>query len=186
MLEHLINWDFTAFELVHLKWHTAFLDYVLPFLRNAYFWGPLYIFLAFFMVQNFGKQGGLWVLFLFITFVFSDFFSATLLKPIFHRIRPCVDPYWAEVHRRLVPNSYGFSFPSTHATNHFGLSMFIAITCGKFSKWVTAFAMLWAVSVAYAQVYVGVHYPLDVMAGAFIGIWLGYITGNYFNMRSPL
>jgi membrane-associated phospholipid phosphatase len=180
------NWDFLAFEYVHVKWHNAFLDTVLPFLRNQYFWAPVYIFLAIFMYEHFKQKGLNWILFFVLSFGVGDVISAKLLKPIFGRVRPCIDPYWAEVHRHIVPNSYGKSFPSTHATNHFALSMFIIVTCVHLNPKIKWGALLWASSVAYAQVYVGVHYPLDVLAGALLGIWVGYIMGNYFNAKYNL
>jgi undecaprenyl-diphosphatase len=93
---------------------------------------------------------------------------------------------WNGMHRHIVPDSHGFSFPSSHATNHFAMAMFIYITCSKFHSGIKYLAFFWAAAVAYAQVYVGVHYPIDVLAGATLGCWIGYLTGNYFNMRSEL
>ncbi len=164
----------------------AVLDFLLPFIRNPFFWAPLYLFLIIVMWEKFAKKGMLWVLFFTISFAIGDFFSTRLLKPLFMRVRPCSDAMWHDVFRHLVPNSSGPSFPSSHATNHFALAVFIIITCGHFHKSIKWLAIFWASLVAYAQVYVGVHYPLDVLGGALLGSWIGYTVGNYFNMRSAL
>lgn len=186
MIQKIVNWDYRVFENVHAHWHNAFFDFIFPYVRNPFFWSPLYLFLIVVMYENFGKKGMLWALFYLITFGLGDFFSAKLLKPLVHRLRPCIDPMWNGMHRHIVPDSHGFSFPSSHATNHFAMAMFIYITCSKFHSGIKYLVFFWAAAVAYAQVYVGVHYPIDVLAGATLGCWIGYLTGNYFNMRSEL
>jgi membrane-associated phospholipid phosphatase len=186
VLKKILKWDNVAFEWIHLKGQNTFLDFILPFIRNPYFWGPLYIFIAIFMYQTFGRKGLIWMLFFIITFAISDFVSASIIKPIIHRVRPCNDAFWISQIRHLVPRSHGFSFPSSHATNHFALAVFGIITCRSFFKQVVLFALIWASIIAYAQVYVGVHYPVDVLCGALLGTWAGYITGNYFNLRFKL
>ena len=69
----------------------------------------------------------------------------------------------------------------SHAANHFSISLFSAVTMGRYNKWVWPVAILWAMSVCYAQVYVGVHYPLDVTVGACIGVLAGVFTGKIYN-----
>jgi undecaprenyl-diphosphatase len=73
------------------------------------------------------------------------------------------------------------SFTSSHAANHFGMAMFIYTTFKtRFPKWPALF-FVWAFLISFAQVYVGVHYPLDITAGALIGILIGYLSGRSFN-----
>jgi undecaprenyl-diphosphatase len=77
----------------------------------------------------------------------------------------------------------GYSFISNHAANHFGMATFFFITMKPvFGKW-AALSLCWAALIAYAQVYVGVHFPSDVLAGALIGTGLGWLTGKLFNKR---
>ena len=97
------------------------------------------------------------------------------------RLRPCNDPINALHGRLLVECGSGYSFPSSHATNHFGMSLFLYFTFGSFFKWIKPVVILWAALVAYAQVYVGVHYPIDVVTGACIGSIIGYIVARLFN-----
>ncbi|MEY2901476.1 MAG: hypothetical protein RLY89_582, partial [Bacteroidota bacterium] len=88
--------------------------------------------------------------------------------------------------RLLLPNcGSGYSFTSSHATNHFAFAVFIFITMGQvLGKWKWAF-LFWAGSVAYAQVYVGVHYPIDVLVGGLLGTLIGFISANLFQQRFP-
>ncbi len=177
----ILYWDHIAWYYVNIQWRTPLLDFVMPFLRNQWFWVPLYLFLATFMPLKFSKKGAMWCLVFFISFVISDQISASLLKPVFHRLRPCNNPALADIIHIIVPCGSGYSFPSSHAANHFSIGIFSAVTLGKYYKWVWPVAILWAASVCYAQVYVGVHYPLDVTIGACIGTLTGIFTGKLYN-----
>jgi membrane-associated phospholipid phosphatase len=186
LLQQLLEWDFRAFEAIHIGNANRVFDALLPFVRNPFFWAPLYLFLLAYMYREYGKKGLNWVLFFFFCFVAGDFLSARVLKPLFHRTRPCIDSYWMEIHRHIVPDSVGYSFPSSHATNHFAMAIFIVLTIPHLQRTYKLLAIFWAALIAYSQVYVGVHYPLDVTAGALLGIWIGYVIGNYFNFKTQL
>lgn len=177
----LVYADHVAWYYLNTQWHNAFLDLVVPFLRNQWFWVPLYLFLLLFMPSRYRRNGWLWCLMFFISFVLSDQVSATLLKPYFHRLRPCNNPYLTGIVRNLVPCGSGKSFPSSHAANHFSIAIFSAVTLGRTARWVWPLAIIWALSVCYAQVYVGVHYPLDVTVGGLIGTLIGILTGKTYN-----
>ena len=87
----------------------------------------------------------------------------------FMPLRPCADPLMTgKVNLLLDHCSGGFSFTSSHAANHFGLAMFLFISLTPLFKKYTCLFFIWAGIISYAQVYVGVHYPLDVLAGAMI------------------
>jgi membrane-associated phospholipid phosphatase len=181
MLEQLIEQDHLWFYTVHFEWTNEWLDQIFPYLRNPYFWAPLYLFLLFYTLINYKLKGLYWSVFYVITFGIADYFSASIIKPWVARVRPCNDPLFADIVRDLVHCGSGFSFPSTHATNHFAMAIFIALTIGRKKPLVWIACLIWAASIAYAQVYVGVHYPVDVMGGAIIGIIIGIITGGFFN-----
>ena len=176
-----VYYDHVAWYYLNTQWHNPILDHIEPFLRNQWFWAPLYLFLLLFMTRTFGKQGWVWCLVFLISFILSDQISATLMKPYFHRVRPCNNPYWASVIHLIVPCGGGYSFPSSHASNHFAMGMFSAMTLGRVAKWVWPVALIWAAAVAFAQVYVGVHYPLDVTCGGLLGMMIGAVTGTVFN-----
>jgi len=185
--EGIKNLDYFLFSKLNGQWHNSFLDAAIPFIRESYFWIPFYFFLILFTTINFKIKGWYWVLFFIINAMLSDFVSSDIIKGAFFRIRPCHDPSLADTVRFLV--SYcpvSSSFTSSHAVNHFAAAMFIFTTFKKPVSRYWGYIFLWAFFISYAQVYVGVHFPLDVFCGAIVGLILGYITAKIFNSRIGL
>lgn len=182
--EWLDTLDRKLFLLVNSAWNHPWLDAILPIWREANTWLPLYLFLMLFVVINFPSKAFSWILTAIITFAISDQVSSSLFKPFFARLRPCNEPELVGMVRLLLPNcGSGYSFTSSHATNHFAFSVFVFLTMGRVLgqwKWVFLF---WAASVAYAQVYVGVHYPIDVLCGAILGTLIGWATATIYHQR---
>lgn len=165
--------------------HTnSFFDSLMPFLRNGPNWYPLYVFLGAFVLLNFRSRGGWWILFFISTIAITDMTGTYIFKHNVERLRPCADPDFFFHVRLLVDRcSGGYSFVSNHAANHFGMATFLFLTFKPVMKRWSWIFFLWAALIAYAQVYVGVHYPLDVLSGAIIGILAGTLTGFVFNKR---
>ena len=186
-MEQLLAYDKHLFKLVNYDWHNGFFDWLMPWMRNAEMWYPLYLFLLLFVTINHKKNGWWWVLFFAITIIAANFVSSTIIKENIMRLRPCNDPSIAAWVRVLVgyrPQSS--SFTSSHATNHFAMAMFLYISLKNlYGKWTSLF-FLWAFLISFAQVYVGVHYPLDITCGALIGILIGYLSGKSFNRNYGL
>jgi len=181
-----VQLDYTAWYYLNSVWHNEFLDAVVPFFRNQWTWAPLYLFLLVFMLKNFGYRGLMWCVFFLATFALSDQLSAHLMKPIFMRLRPCNNPQLANLVHNIVPCGSGYSFPSSHAANHFALGVFSAVTLRFLGKWIWYVCLFWAASVAYAQVYVGVHFPLDVTCGGMLGAAAGLFTAKLFKLKFDL
>ncbi|MBC7949755.1 MAG: phosphatase PAP2 family protein [Chitinophagaceae bacterium] len=159
-------------------------DVLMPFLRHGTHWAPLYLFLGVFVGINFGKKGLWWILFFVVTVAFTDMIGTYVFKHNVLRLRPCNDPDFFYNVRLLVQRcSGGSSFTSNHAANHFGMATFFLISFYPILKKWAWIGMVWAVLIAYAQVYVGVHYPFDVLAGALLGILVGLLTGKLFKNR---
>jgi len=172
-LEQILQFDRSLFEVINRKGSSDFLDVVLPFLRESQFWIPFYLFMILFTTMNFKSKGWWWVLGFILTAALADIISSSVIKETVMRIRPCRDPFLAgEVifRARYCPKSS--SFTSSHATSHFALSMYIFQTLKGLSKW-WCMIFLWAFAIIYTQVYVGVHYPLDVVCGALLGCIIG-------------
>lgn len=178
--------DENLLKVINVDCSNSLFDFLMPFFRNPYFWAPVYLFLLVWMWSQFGMKGIWWCVFFFITFTFTDFISASLLKPIFHRVRPCNDFSVSVFLTHVVKCGVGYSLPSSHAANHFGLSFFMIYTIGKINKTITPLAIAWALLVCYSQMYVGVHYPTDILFGAFIGFGIGKFNASYFNKRFGL
>lgn len=186
MWETLQHIDEQLFKSIHVTCANNVFDSVMPFFRNPYFWAPLYLYLLVFMWMKHKVKGLLWCLFFLLSFAFADFISASIIKPIVARIRPCNDDSLPFLIRDIVGCGSGYSFPSTHASNHFALSFFIIFTLAKSRIWIIALCIFWASLVCIAQIYVGVHYPFDTLAGAILGLMIGYFVAGYFNMRVGL
>jgi undecaprenyl-diphosphatase len=178
------EWDKWLFIKLNSQWTNPFFDSVLPFFRNSVFWAPLYIFIAAFIAFNFGKKGLWWSLIFISTVAITDLIGAQILKTALRRPRPCQDAEFMIYVRLLLKQCSGsYSFVSNHAANHFGMATFAFLTFrGIFKKWMYL-AYLWAVFIAYAQVYVGVHYPLDVIGGGILGILVGTLTAQIFQKK---
>lgn len=180
-LEKLDQWLFMA---INSGFTNSFFDRLMPFMRYALNWAPLYVFLGAFVLLNYKIKGAWWILFFIVTIALTDMTGNYLFKHVFERVRPCGDPDFF-FHVRLLTNhcSTGYSFISNHAANHFGIAMFFFLTLRPVLKKWAAIAFLWAALVAYSQVYVGIHYPSDVIAGALLGLLFGALTGTIFNKR---
>jgi undecaprenyl-diphosphatase len=178
MLEQLIQFDQNLFFTINHGLSNSFFDWLMPALRNRFFWTPLYLFIIIFSIRTYGKQGWIMILFLGLTFGCTDFISSSLIKPTVQRLRPCNDPEIKSDVKNLIDCGSGYSFPSSHASNHFGLAVFLIVMF--FSKWklILPIGLLWAASISFAQVYVGVHYPVDILAGAIFGGMIGFIMGK--------
>jgi undecaprenyl-diphosphatase len=176
MLDQLIQLDHQLFQAINQGLSNAFFDVLMPILRNRYTWVPLYLFLAFVWVKKFGKTGLWMVLFLVLCFGISDYTSSSIIKPAVARIRPC---------NELNAMGTGYSFPSSHAANHFALALFFIVLF--YPKWkpVLTLSLLWASAIGFAQIYVGVHFPIDILAGSLLGALVGYLLGILFLRFKP-
>jgi undecaprenyl-diphosphatase len=181
-MEQFLKYDRQLFRLINYKWHNGFFDWLMPWLRNSNLWAPLYLFLLVLALVNYKKTVWWWILIGVATVSVTDLVSSRVIKEHIIRLRPCNEPAIADWVRVLVgyrPQSS--SFISSHASNHFAMAMFFYVTLKKdFGKWPLVF-FFWAFSICFAQVYVGVHYPLDVSCGALFGILIGYLSGKLFN-----
>jgi membrane-associated phospholipid phosphatase len=150
------------------------LDYVLIHWRNQKVWIPLYFIMIFLLVRYFKKKGILIIIFAMVVAGFSDFTNSQLIKKSVERPRPCHEVSDIPDLDLKIHCGYGYSFPSTHASNHMALSLFIFLACGKLNRKWTMWLFPWAFLVGIAQIYVGVHYPLDVLGGFIWGSMVAY------------
>ena len=186
-MERLLELDKKFFVLINAKWSSPVLDNSLPLLRHQMIWGPFYLFMLLLVLFNFRKTGIWWVLFAAATAGLTNIVSSDFIKENIMRLRPCNDPDMAANLRFLVSyRPQSSSFTSSHAANHFGLATFFFFTLKKHignTAWVF---FAWAFIIVYAQVYVGVHYPLDVIAGGLVGLLFGYLSAKSFNKNYSL
>ncbi len=160
------------------------LDGFFKMLRNANTWILLYAGLLYWIIVKARPYAIPFILLTLVTFALTDHISAAVLKPWFGRIRPCYNEEFDGLIRNLVGCGGQYSMPSTHATNHFGLATFwfLSISYMRGNKWY--WLWIWAFAIGYAQVYVGKHYPFDIVAGAILGIFIAVLM--YFLFRAWL
>lgn len=165
---------------INQQLHWKPIDNILLIARQPFTWIPVYLFFFLFFFTNARKYILPIVSLTLLTFALTDFVSASLLKPFIGRLRPCHDT--SVTFSIFNPAGCGglFSMPSTHASNHFGLSTFwfLVIRLLFNQKW--WWLWIWAILVGFAQIYVGVHFPGDIAVGALLGIITGTITFAYF------
>ncbi len=182
LLTQLIAKDHALFSNINGKWSNPFFDGLMPWVRHSNNWIPLYVVLLSFLIYKWGKNSWKWLVLVGVNVTLTDQISSHLFKPFFHRLRPCADPELMQQTRLLLDHcSGGFSFTSSHAANHFGIAVFLVVTLQPLLKNYRYLFLIWAAIIAYAQVYVGVHFPLDIFVGAIIGIIVGYFNGKLFH-----
>lgn len=184
---HLNAWDQYLLLEINTEWTSPFFDSIFPWWREATTWIPLYFFLVFLIFWNFGIKAWPWVIGMILTVAVTDQVSSGFLKNYFNRPRPCNDPVIGEYVRLLLnrcPSSG--SFTSSHATNHFGLACYLFFTMKDYFKRWGYLLFFWAASICYGQLYVGVHYPLDIIGGAIVGSVIGISMASLFNRRIGL
>ncbi len=184
LLQTILEWDSWLFLKINTVFTHSLLDKIFPLWRDSELWVPFYLFLIVLAIVNFGKKAGSWILFAIINVALTDQASSSLIKNWFARIRPCNEELLVGKMRLLLEHcSGGFSFTSSHATNHFGFAIFVFLTTrhlfGKWGKWL----FVWAATISYGQVYVGVHYPIDILFGALLGLGIGALTAGYYNRK---
>jgi len=185
MPDQLLQLDRHLFYFINHDLANPFFDWIMPFLRNPKFWIPLYLFIIGFCIRKFKKQGIIIIIFIALSAGFADFTSASLIKPLVKRDRPCRDVVVSKTDMERVPCGPAYSFPSTHATDHFAMAFFMILLFYKKWRWIWLWGILWAGIISFAQVYVGVHFPIDVFCGAIYGMLVGWLFWWLFKRLQP-
>jgi undecaprenyl-diphosphatase len=178
MIEQLMQLDRDLFIAINHGLSNSFFDWLMPILRDRYTWVLLYLFIIVFAIKNYGKQGIYLLMFLLISFGISDYVSSSIIKPNVQRLRPCNETEIKSIVNNLVDCGSGYSFPSSHATNHFGIAVFLIMMFYHRWKIILPIGLLWATSISFAQIYVGVHYPIDILMGSILGSSIGFLLGK--------
>lgn len=168
-MDALLQLDYELFHWINVAAQADWLDAWLTPWRNKLTWLPLYLLGAAYLFWRWRLRGIIFVAVLGITIGLSDQISSEVIKKTVQRARPCREQALEPPARLLIGCGGGYSFPSSHAANHFAVAVFLFFSWGRrwgHWRWLLFF---WAASVAYAQVYVGVHYPIDVLGGALLG-----------------
>lgn len=185
MPDFLLNFDRHLFYFVNHDLANTFFDCLMPLMRTARLWIPLYLFIIGFSVWRYKRQGIMLILMLCLAVGFADFTSASIVKKLVQRARPCRDVVTSKTVIARANCGTGYSFPSTHATDHFAVAIFLACALGSRYRWLWPVGIAWAAIICFAQVYVGVHFPVDVIVGGLYGSLVGWLFARGFCRWQP-
>lgn len=174
MLDVLNTYDEQLFLLLN-GLHNSFFDVLMWWISSKLIWIPLYLFLLFLIVKNYGWETVAILLSVAILIALTDQASGWIKETV-ARFRPSHNPaIELQVHtlRGYFGGSYGFV--SSHAANSFALAYFMWSFLKKSTPYVSCL-FVWAFIVAYSRIYLGVHYPGDILGGAILGLLLAMLV----------
>lgn len=180
-------WDQQLFLFLN-GLHVSFLDQAMYWISEKYTWIPFYALILVFLFWHFKYRAFYLLLGIGLVILFADQLTSGFMKPFFERPRPCHEPDLAGLVFQVAGCGGKFGFASSHAANTFGLAMFLWLTFKKNYVWVSLI-FLWATVVSFSRIYLGVHYPLDIVVGGLLGVliaWLVFLLIRKwaFNKRS--
>ncbi|MFA4911445.1 MAG: phosphatase PAP2 family protein [Desulfobacteria bacterium] len=164
-MDHLLQIDTSLFYFINNTMQNSLFDRIMPVITDIHYWKIVILIVWLALIVKGGRKGRVAAILVIVVVGFSDLLIAQVIKPVVARVRPCnVLP-----HVNLLVGCGGlesYSFPSSHASNIFAAASFFGY---KYKRLVGVFISI-ALLVAYSRVYVGVHYPFDVIGGAFVGV----------------
>ncbi len=172
MLEKLVHIDQKVFLLLN-GIHNSFFDFVMYWISQTAVWIPLWFFFIYIIIKKYKEYSWVIILTLFISVGLSDFLSVHLFKNIFERLRPCHNPELSSI-VHIVKNHCGgkYGFVSSHSANMFSIATFLFLAFKKDFPKSIYLVFAWASLIAYSRIYLGVHFPADILGGAFLGSFI--------------
>ena len=175
MIDFLLNLDKELLLLLN-GWHAPWLDSVMVFFTNGLNWLPLFLLVIGMMIYKLRWRTVAVLFFIAVVIFLTDRISAGLIKPWIGRLRPSHEPDLAGLLH--IVNGYKggiFGFVSSHAANAFGVATFLWLVLRKQIKWIWVM-FIWAAIFSYTRIYLGVHYPFDILGGGVLGAIIGLLV----------
>ena len=182
MLEKLLAFDTEIFLWLN-SYHSPFWDKFMWFVSGKIEWLPLYLILIAYIIYRFRWKSISIIVAIILTIALADQIAVKAFKEVFERLRPTHNPDIQNlVH--IVNNYRGgtYGFVSNHAANSFSLAMIISLILRN--KYITLFFFSWALLVSYSRIYLGVHYPGDIIGGAVLGMGIGSMVFVFHKILS--
>ena len=175
MLEFLNKIDTDLFLLINQA-NTSVLDTIMYYASSKFFWIPFYLLILVLISLKYKWKAIIAVLSIIIAIAIADLSSVHLFKNIFLRLRPCYEPALADIINNIVGCGGKYGFVSSHAANSFAIIIVVIKLIGDKYKWVNWVMPLWGILILYSRVYLGKHYPGDVIVGALLGALIGWLV----------
>lgn len=155
--------------------HNSFGDHFFWMYTDTLIWLPLYASILYVIIKQQGQKSWITILFIILMVVLCDQISSQIFKDGFQRLRPSQNPL-LEGLVHLVNGRKGglYGFVSSHATNSFGLAMFSSLLFRY--KPLTIVIFIWALINSYSRIYLGLHYPGDILGGGLLGIGVAVLV----------
>lgn len=171
MLDYLVKLDKELFAFLN-GLHSGFFDIIMKFFSGKSEWIPLYVLILAWIIYKFRRKSVLIIVSIALLILLSDQL-AVQIKLAVERLRPCKEPdirLWVHLVDGHCGGTYGFV--SNHAANSFAMAVFTSLLFKN--RYYTWFIIFWAAVVSYSRIYLGVHYPGDVLCGALLGVLLAF------------
>ena len=178
MIEQLVQWDI-AFFLSLNKWHSPLWDQVMWFISAKESWYPVYAVILFFIFRKQKYYGFVTLVFIALLITLADQLSVHAFKEVFERLRPCHTPQLQGLVHTVNGKCGGqYGFVSSHASNFFALATFLAFYFQR--RYLSMLFFILAAIVGYSRIYLGVHFPLDVICGGLLGVTVGVLVNTLY------
>ena len=179
MLETLENIDKFLFLLVNNA-RTSFLDAIIPYVTQFPYWTPFFALIIYFLYKQFQKKIILVVACFAVLIAISDP-TANLIKKSVKRYRPTHNTEIATQVKTIDDYKGGqYGFVSSHAANSFGIAFLLLFLLKPNYPLLKISVFMWALFISYTRIYLGVHYPADIIGGAIVGAFAAFITYRLF------
>lgn len=169
MLEHLDQQLFLFLNSIN----NPFWDQVMHAISGKLIWAPLYLAILIYLGFRYKRKFLIIILFIILAVTLADQVSVQVFKNTVQRLRPCHEPALQGMIHLFKGECGGkYGFVSSHASNSFNIALLTLLLIKK--RWYTISIILWASIIGYSRIYLGVHYPGDVICGSLVGAFIGW------------